>query len=75
MTPIVNGIKREHKRRLNVVYVNIDRPEGKEVAKQYGIVGIPTILLLDDEGNQVNVLRGTLPSSLIEQTVRDRIAQ
>jgi thioredoxin-like negative regulator of GroEL len=75
MTPIVNGIKREYGRRLNVIYVSIDRPDGKEVAKQYGIVGAPTILLLDGEGNQADVLQGTFPPPLIEQAIKDRVAQ
>ena len=75
MTPIVNGIKREHRGRLNVVYVSMDQPAGKKLAKQHGVVGTPTILLLDGEGGRVNVLRGLLPPPLIEQAVQDLLAQ
>jgi thioredoxin-related protein len=75
VTPIVDGIKREYRGRLNVVYVSLDKPDGKEVAKQYGVVGTPTLLFLDSEGNQVNVLRGSFPSPLIEQAVVDLLAQ
>ena len=58
-----------------MVYVRIDRSNGKELAKQYGIEGVPTILLLDSEDNQVNVLRGSLPQPLIERAVEDLLAQ
>ena len=71
----MDGLKREYRGRLNVVYVSMDRADGKELAKEHGIVGTPTLLLLDSEGYQVNVLRGALPPTLIEQAVADLVAQ
>ncbi|MBU0703493.1 MAG: hypothetical protein KKC18_06460 [Chloroflexi bacterium] len=75
MTPIVDGVKRAYRGRLKVIYVSMDRPNGKELAKEYGIIGTPALLLLDSEGNQVNVLRGLLPQSVIEQAVEDLLAK
>jgi len=71
----VNGIKREYRGRLNVVYANVDRSDGEKLAKQYEVMGTPTILLLDSEGNQVNVLRGSLPPPLIERAMEDLLVQ
>jgi thioredoxin-related protein len=71
----VDGIKREYRGRLNVVYVDIDRADGKELAREHGVMGTPTLLLLDSEGNQVNVLRGSLPPPVIEQAIEDLLAQ
>lgn len=71
----MDGIKREYRRRLDVVYVSMDERGGKELAREYGVVGTPTILLLDSEGNQVNVLRGSLVQPLIERAVGDLVAQ
>jgi thioredoxin-like negative regulator of GroEL len=71
VTPIVNGIKRTYWGRLNVVFVSVDKPNGKRIAKELGIVGTPTILLLDREGNRVNILRGALPQRLMEREVED----
>lgn len=71
----MDGIKREYRGQLNVVYVDIDRADGKELAKEHGVMGTPTLLLLDDEGNQVNVLRGSLPPPVIKQAIEDLIAQ
>lgn len=71
----MNGIKREYRGRLNVVYVSMDQPAGKELAKQHGVVGTPTLLLLDGEGDRVSILQGLIPPSLIEQAIQDLLAQ
>ncbi len=75
MTPIVNGIKRQYGRQIKVSIANMDQPNGKALAKQLGIIGTPTILLLDSAGNQVNLLRGAFPASVVEQAVQDLLAQ
>jgi len=71
----VDGIKREYRGRLNVVYLDITRTRGEEMAREYNIMGTPTLLLLDSEGNQVNVLRGWLSKSALERAVDDLLAQ
>jgi thioredoxin-related protein len=71
----VDGLRREYRGRLNVVYVSMDQANGKELAREYGIIGTPTLLLLDSDSNQVNVLRGALPPPLIEQAITDLITQ
>ncbi len=75
MNPIVDGIRQKYRKQLNVVYVSLDRSGGKKLAKQYGVFGTPTFLLLDSEGNQVSILRGSLPAPVIEQAIEDLIAQ
>ncbi len=71
----MDGIKREYRGQLYVVYLDINRARGKELAKEYGLMGTPTLLLLDSEGNQVNVLRGLLSKSALERAVDDLLAQ
>jgi len=75
MNPIVDGIQQKYSRQLNVVYVSMDKSDGKELAKEYGVFGTPTFMLLDSEGNQVSILRGSLPLPVIEQAIEDLIAQ
>jgi thioredoxin-related protein len=74
MTPIVDGIRRNYGDRLNVLTVSLDESVGKELAREHGVFGTPTLLLLDEEGTPVNVLRGLLPAPLIEQAVADLVA-
>lgn len=75
MTPIVNGIRRKYGDRLNVLTVSLDESSGKALAREHGVFGTPTLLLLDEEGTQMNVLRGSLPAPLIEQAVADLVAR
>lgn len=75
MSPVVADIRRRYRGRLEVVYVNLDREEGESVARQYSVVSTPTLLLLDGDGRQISVLRGTLPRTVIEQAIRDSVAR
>ncbi|MBN1955039.1 MAG: thioredoxin family protein [Anaerolineae bacterium] len=72
--PIVNEIEDDYGRRLDVIYVSQDEEQGRETAHEYGIVGTPTILLLDRSGEPFQVLRGTLPAAVVEQAVQDLLA-
>jgi thioredoxin-related protein len=67
--PIVNGVEREYGRRINVIYVSMDEPEGLDFARGLGVVGTPTILLLDEDGLIINSLRGVVADVQVEQAV------
>jgi len=71
LMPIVNGLEREYGRRLNVVYLNQGEEAARETARQYGVIGTPTIVLVNSDGEVVNVLRGTIPQPLIEDAVEN----
>ena len=58
-----------------MVYVELDQARGKELAKERGVMGSPTILLLDSAGNQVNGLRGAETQFVLEQAVKDLLAR
>jgi len=58
-----------------MLIAGMDRLDGKALAKEYGVVGTPTIVLLDSESRQVSVLRGSLSKPLIEQSVEDLLTQ
>ena len=73
--PIVNGIEHEYRGQLNVLYVSMDEEEGQTVARGYGVIGTPTILLLDDQGEQINVVRGVVAQVQLEQLVEDLLAR
>jgi len=74
MTPIVDGLEREYGRQLKVVYATVEEQEGKALARQHGIIGYPTFLLLNSQGERAYVLRGIVPQSILEQTVEDLLS-
>ena len=75
MNPIVDGIEQKYKRHIDLVYVSVDETDGKELAREYGVMGTPTFLLLDSDGTQVSILRGSLPAPVIEKAIEELIAQ
>ena len=75
MTPRVDEIRRKYGRSIDFVYVNVSREDGERLGREHGVIGTPTLLLLDSEGQQTNILRGTFPESVIEQAVQDLVAQ
>lgn len=71
MTPIVNEIEKEYGKQLNVIYAEVEQQKGKELARQHGIIGFPTILLLDSEDERVNLFRGVIPRTVLDQALGD----
>ena len=75
MTPVIDEIRDAYSRELKVVYATIDEPEGKILAHQHGIIGYPTMLLLDGEGEEVGVLRGVVPKTALVKMVDELLQQ
>ena len=75
MTPLVDEIRDAYGSRLAVVYATIDEPEGKELAHRHGIIGYPTMLLLNSDGEEVGVLRGVVPKTALEKMVDELLAR
>ena len=48
--PIVDGIEKDLQDRAEVVRVNAGGSLGKELAAQYGVMGVPTTVVLDGTG-------------------------
>jgi thiol-disulfide isomerase/thioredoxin len=75
MTPVIDEIRDAYDRQLTVVYATIDEPEGKELAQRHGIIGYPTMLLLSSDGQEVGVLRGVVPKTLLVDMVDELLDQ
>ena len=75
MTPIVNGIRSDYRRKLNLVYACLDKQGGKDLARQYEVQGYPIVLLLDSEGNKANIIRGVAPRAVLEKAIDDLLVE
>ena len=51
--PIVDGIEKDLKGKAEVVRLNLLSKVGREVASRYSVPAVPTILILDAEGEVV----------------------
>ncbi|MFQ5857797.1 MAG: hypothetical protein ACE5LU_19505 [Anaerolineae bacterium] len=74
MTPIVNGIRSDYRRKLNFVYASMNEQSGKDLARQHEVWGYPIVLLLDSEGNKANIIRGVVPRAVLEKAIDDLLA-
>jgi thiol-disulfide isomerase/thioredoxin len=75
MNPIVDEVEKDYGRKINFVYVEMHTPKGKEEAREEGVMGTPTFLLLNGEGERVFMLQGVQPRPVFEQHLDDLLAR
>ncbi|MGN0325771.1 MAG: thioredoxin [Lachnospiraceae bacterium] len=64
LSPLIADIAKEYEGKIKVGKVNVD--EQQELAMQYRVVSIPTLILFRD-GQAVNRLVGAVPKGRIEE--------
>ena len=72
MGPVVDLVAEKFEGKLSVGKVNVD--ENQQVAMQYGIMSIPTLLFFRG-GNLVHKLVGLQPQPYLEDTIRYLLGQ
>ncbi len=65
--PIIEQLAQQYAGQVNIVKCDVE--EGEEVAAQFGITSVPTIVFLDGAGQQVSRLVGAQPKPRIEQEI------
>jgi len=51
--PIVDGLERELEGQARVVRLSILSGPGRDMVRRYGIMGVPTFLIFDGQGNLI----------------------
>jgi thioredoxin-related protein len=51
--PVVDGIERDLEGEAEVLRLGVTKGVGRELAIRYGVRGVPTLVLLDGNGNVV----------------------
>ena len=49
--PIVDGIERDLEGRASVIRLGVMSEVGSRAAQQYGVQGVPTLIIFDGDGN------------------------
>jgi hypothetical protein len=57
--PVVDGIERELEGKAQVVRLSVTDDVGGQLALRYGVRGVPTMVVLDGEGNVVYAKSGS----------------
>lgn len=66
VAPVVDEISEQYKGQIKVVKVNTD--ENPQVASQYGIRSIPTLMIFKD-GEKVDMVVGAVPKTTLASTL------
>jgi len=66
LTPVVEQLAEDNEGKLKVCKLNTD--ENQDIASQYGIQGIPTLLFIKD-GKEVDRLVGVSPKPIIQKKI------
>ncbi|QFS49219.1 trxA, thioredoxin 1 [Nostoc sphaeroides CCNUC1] len=66
VAPVVDEISEQYKGQIKVVKVNTD--ENPQVASQYGIRSIPTLMIFKD-GAKVDMVVGAVPKTTLATTL------
>lgn len=60
--------------RVVATKLNVDKPEGRRVASQYHVDGLPTILVLSPDGHELGRIPGYMPAGQFLDRVKQIIA-
>jgi thioredoxin 1 len=70
ITPIVQTLHEQYKGTMTFAFLNTD--ENQELAMEFGIMGIPTVLVVKD-GQHVDSLVGVMPRAEMERRLKDHL--
>jgi len=70
ITPIVEQLHEQYKGSMTFGFLNTD--ENQELAMEFGIMGIPTLLVVKD-GKHVDALVGVMPKGEVERRLKEHL--
>jgi len=70
ITPIVETLHEQYKGTMTFGFLNTD--ENQELAMEFGIMGIPTVLIVKD-GHHVDSLVGVMPKAEMERRLKEHL--
>jgi thioredoxin-like negative regulator of GroEL len=75
MEPIVDGLGEKYGRDFKIVRVNVDHSQGKNLAREHGIIGQPAFILFDRSGEEVRRLIGAQTAATFERQIERILGQ
>ena len=71
---VLDEVRQEYPGKVKVVFLNILEPQNQDLMKYYGIVAIPTQVLLDDTGEEYFKHTGYCPSEDLRKVFENKLA-
>ena len=67
-------LEAQYQDRVDFHVIDIDQPAAHDLAVRYGVTGIPTIVLLDSEGNVFKLLPGDQSEDQLADAIEELLA-
>jgi thiol-disulfide isomerase/thioredoxin len=75
MNPIVDEVKKNYAQKINFVFIEMHTPQGKEEARDEGVMGTPTFIFLNGDGERVYMIQGVQQRVILEQHLDELLAR
>ena len=75
MRPSVRWLEENYHDRIDFHWLNFDDPGNAALIEQYRVTGVPTVVLLDADGNLVQKYVGYMDKEQLIQIVEDLLAR
>ena len=75
MEPIVDRLEEQYSREFTIVRVDTDTVQGKQLAREQGVIGQPAYVLFDRSGEQVRRLMGAQLVETFEREIERILGQ
>ena len=69
MEPIVDGLEETYGDEFKIARINVDKPNGVKLAREYGIVGQPNYVFFDREGEEIRRMAGPQFAEVMTQEI------
>ncbi len=75
MKAVLKEVESEYDSKIDFVYINaLDKDRKiKEYIKKYKVVLVPTLIFVDDNGNQINKVEGFIPKEQLISEIEEAI--
>jgi thioredoxin-related protein len=73
--PIVDGIEKELGNRVPVIRLNVFSSIGRQAAAYFGVRGMPTLLVIDGDGNVILTQPGIIRPGIVHEQINTLLSQ
>ncbi len=73
MAPIVDGLEQQYAEQLVVKRINANTGDGPTVMRHYKLLGHPTVLIFDEQGQEVERVVGPQSRDTIENALQQSL--
>jgi thioredoxin-like negative regulator of GroEL len=75
MTPIVDGLAEKYQEQVVTKRINANEGTGPQIMRAYQLPGHPTVIIFNDQGQEVQRFVGPQPVEAIEKVLQETVEE